>query len=112
MRLKKLSTAIVSILAAVASSEAQEWPRYGHDGALTGRCPIPGAITDPHVAWSYSVAGRELLLELEPGVGEQSVTLNADSESEPATPLFRPAGTAATGYRGPRNAAAGRRIVP
>ena len=92
MRLRRLSTAIMWILAAAVSSEAQEWPRYGHDGALTGRCPIPGAITDPHVAWSYSVAGRELLLELEPGAGEQSVTLKADSAPNRHHPSSAPAG--------------------
>jgi len=71
---------------------AQDWPRYGHDGALTSRCPIRGAITVPHVAWTYSVAGRELRLELEPAPGEHRVTLNALTAAEPGSPQFVPAG--------------------
>jgi len=71
---------------------AQDWPRYGHDGALTGRCPIRGAITVPHVAWTYSVAGRQLRLELDPAPGECRVTLSATAAAEPGSPRFLPAG--------------------
>ncbi|MGO8745320.1 MAG: FG-GAP-like repeat-containing protein [Thermoguttaceae bacterium] len=73
-------------------SAAQDWPRYGHDGALTGRCPIRGRITAPHVAWTYSVAGRELRLELEPAPGEHRVTLNAAVAADLGSPRFAPAG--------------------
>jgi hypothetical protein len=75
-----------------ASAAAQDWPRYGHDGALTGRCPIRGAITAPHVAWTYSVAGRELCLELEAAPGEHRAALGAGAACEPGSPRFVPGG--------------------
>ena len=79
--------------AAIAVSAAgQDWPRYGHDGALSGRCPIRGAITVPHVAWTYSLAGRQLRLELEPAPGEQRATLDAAAAAQRASPQFVPAG--------------------
>ncbi len=74
------------------SAAAQDWPRYGHDGALTGRSPVRGAITTPHVAWTYSVAGRELRVELEPAPGEHRATLESAAVAEPASPDFLPAG--------------------
>ena len=37
------------VLTAVASAAAQDWPRYGHDGALTGRCSIPAPSR--HLRW-------------------------------------------------------------
>jgi len=83
---------IASVLAASVPAAAQDWPRYGHDGALTGRCPIRGAIAVPHVAWTYSVAGRELRLELEPASGEHRVTLDAAAAAEPGSPRLVPAG--------------------
>jgi hypothetical protein len=76
----------------VTSAEGQDWPRYGHDGALTGRSPIRGAITAPHVAWTYSVAGRELCLELRPEPGEHRTTLDAAVPVEGGSPQFVPAG--------------------
>ena len=76
----------------LTGAAAQDWPRYGHDGALTGRSAIHGAITAPHVAWTYSVAGRELRLELEPVAGEHRVTLGAAAAVEPGSPRLVPAG--------------------
>jgi len=64
------------ILAALASgaapgaTESDGWPRYAHDPELTSRSPLHGNITSPQVRWSYSVAGRELLLEILPAKGE------------------------------------------
>ncbi len=78
--------------AMAAAAAVQDWPRYGHDGALTGRCPIRGAITVPHVAWTYSTAGRQLRLELEPAPGQQRAMLDAAAAAEPASPQFVPAG--------------------
>lgn len=78
--------------AVTAVETAGDWPRYGHDAALTGRCPIPGTITTPHVAWSYSVAGRELRLELDPARGEHRAALGATVVAEPASPEFAAAG--------------------
>lgn len=96
MRGSAVKTRLVMVLLGccwlATKAVAQDWPRYGHDGALTGRCPIRGAITAPHVAWTYSVAGRELRLELEPAPGEHHVTLNTAAAAEPGSPGFVPAG--------------------
>ncbi len=90
MNLAKLL--IASLLTAALPAAAQDWPRYGHDGALTGRAPIRGAIAAPHVAWTYSVAGRELRLEFEPEPGEHAAALEAAAAAGPGSPRFVPAG--------------------
>ena len=49
-----------------ARTAAQDCPRYGHDGALTGRCPIFGAIcmfpprsnAVPRIGADWKVASR------------------------------------------------------
>jgi outer membrane protein assembly factor BamB len=71
------------VLAAGVRTAAQDWPRYGHDQALTGRSGIGGEIQVPQVAWTYSLAGRELLVELTPASGEHRLRLSAGVESEP-----------------------------
>src|SRR5688572_18778543 len=45
------------------ATESDGWPRYAHDPALTARSPLHGNITKPQIRWSYSVGGRELLIE-------------------------------------------------
>lgn len=83
---------IVSFVAASVPAAAQDWPRYGHDGALTGRSPLRGAITVPLLAWTCSLAGRELLVELRPASGEHRLTLSAAATAEPASPSLMCAG--------------------
>ncbi len=75
-----------------AVAAPDDWPRFGHDAALTGRSALKGDISEPRVAWSYSVAGREMTVELIPKPGEHSVTLSDE------TPL----GEAAVATPGPR----------
>ncbi len=67
------------VLASSVPLSAQDWPRYGHDGALTGRSALPGEITQPRVCWSYSAAGRKLQIELNPAHGEHSLALSSES---------------------------------
>ncbi len=81
------------MLAVGASATAEGWPRYGQDPALTGRSPIRGNIDAPHVAWTCSLAGRELLIELTPEAGEHPLRLAADAAVEPA-----PRGVALAGH--------------
>jgi hypothetical protein len=56
--------AAVALGAALPSNESADWPRYAHDRALTARSPLKGRISKPQTAWSYSTAGRELLVEI------------------------------------------------
>jgi outer membrane protein assembly factor BamB len=58
---------------AVEPDTAADWLRYAHDAALTGRSPLHGNISKPQVKWSYSVAGRELSLEILPLKGKHSL---------------------------------------
>jgi hypothetical protein len=62
--------AALACSAAPGSNESEGWPRYAHDAALTGRSPLRGNITKPETRWSYSVGGRELLVEILPAKGE------------------------------------------
>lgn len=73
----------MSALATGAPATADDWPRYGHDRALTGRSPLMGDIDSPRVAWTYSFAGRELLVELTPETGGHDLCLDADTKIEP-----------------------------
>ena len=61
-----------------AGAVAEDWPRYGHDPALTGRSTLIGDIDAPEVAWTSSLAGRELLIELTPAGGERRRSESAD----------------------------------
>src|SRR5207245_3348560 len=63
--------------------EPDGWPRYAHDPALTARSPLHGKITKPQTRWSYSAAGRELIVEIVPANGEHALRLVA-KESAPA----------------------------
>ncbi|MGC8639334.1 MAG: FG-GAP repeat domain-containing protein [Isosphaeraceae bacterium] len=87
----RLILCIVAVIIGLRA-EAQDWPRYGYDGALTGRTPARGAITAPRVAWTFSVAGRELLVVLQGGPGEHQATLDAGARGEPGGEAVAPAG--------------------
>ncbi|MCU0959671.1 MAG: hypothetical protein MUF48_06155 [Pirellulaceae bacterium] len=67
---------------------AQEWTRYGHDGALTGRSPIRGRIATPRVAWTFDLAGRQVAMDVEPVEGAHALSVSAASvateRAEPA----------------------------
>jgi hypothetical protein len=92
MRFQGLVIACAVVVAVPGA--AQDWPRYAHDGGLTGRSAIRGAIAAPRVAWSYSVAGRELRLELDPAPSEHRAGLDASAAAEAASPKLAPAGPA------------------
>jgi len=81
-----------SLLVPDSRTPAEDWPRYGHDQALTGRSPLRGKIDVPHVSWSYSLAGRESLVELTPASGEFRLRLSADAASESGPHKIAPAG--------------------
>lgn len=53
-----------------------EWPQYGHDRALTGRTALKGDIENPREAWSVSLSGKQLELEVQPSIGEYSTKLD------------------------------------
>src|SRR5262245_65281556 len=80
------------LLGTVAPSLAQstnaDWPRYAHDGSLTGRSPLKGNISKPRTAWSYSTAGRELLIEVVSAPGGHRLKIAAD---EMASVVAQPA---------------------
>src|SRR5437867_12163196 len=83
MRTPRLTVCLLPLLAAAAraaappSGQSDGWPRYAHDPALTARSPLHGKITKPQTRWSYSAAGRELLVEIVPAKGEQALHLVA-----------------------------------
>ncbi len=54
------------VLAGHAVASEREWPRYAHDQALTGRTSLRGDISQPRAAWSLSLAGENLTIELRP----------------------------------------------
>ena len=76
-----------------AGAVGEDWPRYGHDPALTGRSSLIGDLVAPEVAWTYSLAGRELLIELTPAAGEHRVSLSADTAAEPGPYQIVPPGS-------------------
>ncbi len=63
-----------------------EWPRYSREPSLTGRSPLHGDITNPHVSWTFSLAGRQLLLELLPEAGETSLVVPSSQPANEQTP--------------------------
>jgi len=71
-----------AIWAAEPASVIDDWPRYAHDKELTSHSSLKGKITAPETAWSYSMGGHELEIEILPAPGSTS------SYSTPA-PLFR-----------------------
>lgn len=76
--MKVLPAVLLVLVSGVAAAEEDEWPRYGHDGRLTGRSSLRGKIRRPHVAWTFSTAGRELLVELTPAQGRRRLKLPPD----------------------------------
>ncbi len=82
----------IAALAVGLPVAAQDWPHYGYDGALTGRTPARGAISAPHVAWTFALAGRELVVSLQPAPGEHNLILDAAARPEPGSPPFAAAG--------------------
>ncbi|MHB0955890.1 MAG: hypothetical protein ACYC0X_05855 [Pirellulaceae bacterium] len=71
---------------------AQDWPQYGHDGSLTGRSPLAGKIESPHLSWSLSRAGRELVVEVTPSADDHSVLLSATAAVEAGSSEWSPSG--------------------
>ncbi len=71
---------------------AQDWQRYGHDGALTGRSPVAGDIARPSVSWSFSTAGADLWIELTPRDGKQTLPLSRESGLDPNGRQLTPTG--------------------
>ena len=80
--------AVAPALTQALAAESDDWPRYGHDGALTGRSPLHGRITNPQTLWSCSTAGSELLLEIVSAQGEHrwSFDAKADATVNPQAP--------------------------
>ena len=64
--------------AASTADDPAAWPRYAHDPALTSRSPLHGNITRPQTRWSYSTAGRELLVEIVPSKGNHTLRFTAN----------------------------------
>ena len=73
---------------------AEDWPRYGHDGALSGRSAARGSMTQPRVAWSVDLSGQELLVELRPAAGEHRPSPPAAQVDSSGSPRLTPAGAA------------------
>ncbi len=68
----------------IAIAVDDTWPRYGHDAALTGRTLLTGDITAPRVAWSISLAGHQLEIELRPESGRDAVRLPGEQSASVA----------------------------
>jgi len=64
-------------VANAAPLPVDDWPRYGHDAALTGRSSLRGQIATPRTLWSYPTGGREWLLEILPARGPHTLRLEA-----------------------------------
>ncbi|MBI4582062.1 MAG: hypothetical protein HY718_20360 [Planctomycetes bacterium] len=88
--IRRTVTCVVLLLASAvrgetaASAPADDWPRYAHDGALTSRSSLKGAIIKPHVSWQYNTAGQELVLEVDPVRGDSRMAIGEHSASAPA----------------------------
>src|SRR5438067_483873 len=78
--------------AVAMGGESDDWPRYAHDAALTGRSPLHGNITKPQTRWSYSTAGRELVIEIVPAKGEHTLNFDKETASVKLEPKLSPAG--------------------
>src|SRR5947207_14862519 len=72
--------------------ESDDWPRYAHDPGLTARSPLHGNITKPQTRWSYSAAGRELLIEIVSAKGEHKLHFDKETASVKLEPNLSPAG--------------------
>ncbi len=69
--------------AAVAHDD--EWPRYGHDAALTGRTSLRGDIETPRCVWPVAIGGHSLDVELRANGGHAATRLS-DSSPGAASP--------------------------
>ncbi len=82
-----LCSGISLLAAAQPPADRGAWPRYAHDGALTARSPLHGDIVTPQTQWSFSVAGREVTLEILPAKGKQNLRLGpaqlSSTQTEP-----------------------------
>lgn len=70
----------------VATGADEDWPRYGRDGALTGRSSLKARITKPSVAWTYSVAGHVYEIELTPAEGTTRTRLPLEEARADSAP--------------------------
>jgi hypothetical protein len=87
----RLPLCIASLVVGLPDA-AQDWPRYGYDGALTGRTPARGTISAPRVAWTFPLAGCELRVALQPVPGKHHLTLDAAARFDPGSAPLAPAG--------------------
>ncbi len=72
------ATSVVGVLTSRSVADGG-WLRYGHDAALTGRSRLKGNIAKPRVAWSCSVAGRELVIDLVPEQGKHPIHIPGEA---------------------------------
>ena len=95
MRISSTSLGLFVICSVIGALrlEADDWPRYGHDASLSARSSLHGRIATPQISWSYSVAGRELLVELVAAPGRQLVTLGAATSTATPSAGVRQAGS-------------------
>jgi hypothetical protein len=77
-------------VAMAAEPMTDDWPRYGHDGALTGRSSLSGRITNPRTAWTYQTGGREWQVEIMPAQGHHTLRLDASAAPTNASPIIQP----------------------
>jgi hypothetical protein len=61
------------------------WPQFGHDGALTGRTALKGDIASPREAWSVSLAGESLEIELRPEAGRHALAIASVTDVQART---------------------------
>jgi len=81
---------LVGVTATAAQPAMDDWPQYGHDGALTGRSSLPGRITNPRTAWTYQTSGREWLIEISPAQAGHSLQLDSSVEVTGQTKRIEP----------------------
>jgi hypothetical protein len=70
------------LAARCADGADDEWPRYGHDGALTGRTALRGDLARPREAWSIPLSVEEWQLQLRPEPGRRTLRLPQESPAE------------------------------
>lgn len=66
---------ILILLVIYAAAPVDEWTRYGHDPALTGRSSLKGRITQPREAWRYEAVGVDLLINCRREAGEHRLLI-------------------------------------
>jgi hypothetical protein len=80
----------VALAASAAQPVLDDWPRYAHDQALTGRSSLTGQIVHPRTAWTFPTSGREWLIEILPGQGRRTLRLEADADTPLASRRIQP----------------------